>query len=42
MQQAEVSFAKTQAVVRYEPAKVSVEEMTAAITKVGFSASLHQ
>jgi copper chaperone CopZ len=37
-----VSFAKKQAVVQYESAKVSVEEMIAAITKVGFSASLHQ
>ena len=42
MQRVEVSFAKKQAVVRYEPGKVSVEEMVAAIANVGFSASLHQ
>jgi copper chaperone CopZ len=41
VQQAEVSFAKKQAVVQYEPAKVRVEEMIAAIAKVGFSASPH-
>jgi copper chaperone CopZ len=41
VKQAEVSFAKKQAVVQYEPGKVSVEEMIAAITNVGFSASLH-
>jgi hypothetical protein len=36
-----VSFRKKQAVVQYEPGKVRVKEMIAAITKVGFSASLH-
>lgn len=42
MQHAEVSFAKKQAVVRYEPGKVHVAQMIAAIGKVGFSASLHR
>lgn len=42
MKQAEASIAKKQAVVRYEADKVSVEAMIAAITKVGFSASLRE
>lgn len=42
MQQTDVSFAKKQALVRYESGKVSVEEMIAAIANMGFSASLHQ
>lgn len=42
MQHAEVSFAQKQAVVRYDAGKVGVAQMIAAITKVGFSASLHQ
>jgi copper chaperone CopZ len=42
VKQAEASFAKKQAVVRYEPDKVTVEEMIAAIKHIGFSASLRE
>jgi hypothetical protein len=42
VKRAEVSFTTRQAVVTYDAAKVQVEQMMAAITRVGFSAALHQ
>jgi len=42
VKQADVSFAKKQAVVRYEADKVSLGEMIAAIKGIGFSASLRE
>jgi copper chaperone CopZ len=37
-----VSFAAKQAVVTYDAARVDVEQMIGAITRVGFAAALHQ
>jgi copper chaperone CopZ len=42
VKRAEVSFTTKQAVVTYDAAKVQVEQMMAAVTRVGFSAALHQ
>jgi copper chaperone CopZ len=42
VQGAEVSFALKQAVVRYDPSQVTVEQMVAAIKDIGFSATLHR
>jgi hypothetical protein len=41
VKRAEVSFAAKQAVVTYDVATVQVEQMIAAIRRVGFSAARH-
>jgi copper chaperone CopZ len=41
VKQAEASFSTKQAVVRYDATQVSVEQMVAAIQRVGFSVVLH-
>ena len=39
VKKAEVSFGKKQAVVTYDPEKVSVDEMIQAVKRAGFQAS---
>jgi len=42
VKRAEVSFTMKQAVVIYDPGKVQVERMVAAIQNAGFSTGVHQ
>ncbi|MGH8068547.1 MAG: cation transporter [Candidatus Entotheonellia bacterium] len=42
VRRAVVSFTTKQAVVSYDASEVTVEQMVAAITNVGFRATLHQ